>query len=285
MPIISQKLASFNAVAPGSVASLKVPTTVTYAAIDIQITHDDGGTATLMSLADMKTKIVRVRLMIDGHAAWNLTGKNLVEYNDYYNLNADDGSGIMSLVFAHGYLDNPMNEDALALGTASKSNGQAIQNVTVEVELASDVVAPVLEATATVYTGANRPLGQFIQLEDTHYSAGGVGIFEISDLPVVGDGVGIKGLHITTDKISHVEIKANKSIVHEFNREVNAAIIKRRTGRTLGRNEQDGYTHIDVGGNRLGDILDTTGFRDFRIKLDMTEAVPFTVIHELVAAL
>lgn len=285
MPIITQKLPSFNAIAPGSTASLKVPATVTYAAIDIQVTHDVTGTPTLMSLADMKTKIARVRLMIDGHAAWNITGKNLVEYNAYYNLNADDGSGILSLVFAHGYLDNPMNEDALALGTAVKANGKPVQNVTVEVELASDVVAPKLEATATVYTGANQPLGKFIQLEDTHYSAGGVGKFEISDLPVVGQGVGIKALHITTDKISHVEMKANNSILHEFNREVNAAVIKRRTGRTLGRTEQAGYTHIDVGGNRLGDIVDTSGFRDFRMKLEMTEATAFTVLHELVVTL
>mgnify|MGYP001627790092 CR=1 FL=1 len=285
MPITTQKLPSFNAIAPGSTASLKVPATVTYAAIDIQVTHDVTGTPTLMSLADMKTKIERVRLMIDGHAAWNITGKNLVEWNDYYNQNAADNSGILSLVFAQGYLDNPMNEDALALGTASKANGKAIQNVTVEVELASDVVAPKLEATATAYTGANRPLGQFIQLEDTHYSASGVGKFEISDLPVVGQGVGIKALHFTTDNISHVEMKANNSILHEFNREVNDAVIKRRTGRTVGRTAQTDFTHVDIGGNRLADVIDTSGFRDFRLKLEMTEATAFTVLHELIVTL
>jgi len=282
MPIITQKLPSFNAIAPGSTASLKVPTTVTYAAIDIQITHDVAATPTLMSLADMKTKIARVRLMIDGHAMWNITGKNLVELNAFYNQNAVDGSGILSLVFAQGYLDNPANEDALALGTASKADGKPIQNVTIEVELASDIVAPKLEATATAYTGANMPLGQFIQLEDTHYSATGVGKFEISDLPVVGANIGLKALHFTTDKISHIEIKGNNNILHEFNQQVNAAVLKRRTGRTVGRTAQAGFTHVDVGGNRLGDVIRTDVFRDFRLKLDMTEATAFTILHELV---
>ena len=273
MPIITQKLASFNAVAPGSTASVKLPATVTYAAIDIEVKH--GGA--LMSLADMKTKIKRVRLMIEGHALWNMTGKTLVERNAFYGLNAADGLGILSLVFAEGYLDNPSNEDALALGTAD------LTNVTIEIELAADIVAPVLEGTAQIYSGANTPVGRMIRLEDTHYSAGGAGIFQISDLPVVGAGVGLKALHFTTDKIDHVEIKGNTVILYEMNKQVNQAVLDRRTQRTMKRTPQAGYWHLDIAANRLADMIATEGFRDFRLKLTMSEGgVSFAVIHELV---
>lgn len=272
MPIITQKLASFAAVDPGSTASVKLPVTVTYAAIDIQIKHDGA----LMSLADMKTKIKRIRLMIDGHALWNMTGKTMVEYNDFYGLNAADGLGILSLVFAAGYLDNPSNEDALALGTAD------LTNVTIEIELAADIVAPVLEGTAQIYSGANTPVGRMIRLEDTHYSNSGTGIFEIADLPVVGAGVGLKALHFTTDKIDTIEIKANQNTLFDMNKQVNQSVLDRRTKRTMKRTPQAGYWHIDISANRLADLIATEGFRDFRIKAKMTEAGSFAVIHETV---
>jgi hypothetical protein len=272
MPIITQKLASFNAVAPGSVASLSVPTTTTYAAIDIQIKHGAG--SALMTLADMKTLINNVRVMIDGNAAWNITGKNLIELNAFYNQNGPDG--ILALNFAQGYLDNPANEDALALGTAD------VGNVTLEIELDATVVSPKMEATASVYSGANRPIGQFLKLEDTHYAATGVGKFEIPDLPVVGMGVGLKALHFTTDQIDTVEIKGNGNILSEVNGTVNTAVMDRRTRRTVGRTEQSGYFHVDIAANRLNDVIGTGAFRDFRVKLEMLAAANFAVLHELV---
>lgn len=272
MAIITQKLASFNAVAPGSVASLAIPTTVTYAAIDVEIKHGAG--SALMTLTEMKTLIKNVRLMVEGNAAWNITGKNLIEYNAFYNQNGPDG--ILALNFAQGYLDNPANEDALSLGTAD------VGNVTLEIELDATVVSPKLEATASVYSGANRPIGRFIKLEDTHYAATGVGKFEIPDLPVVGPGIELKALHFTTDQINTVEIKANGNILTEVNGTVNKAVLDRRTRRTVGRTMQTGYFHVDIAANRLADSIVTGGFRDFRIKLDMASAVTFTVLHELV---
>ena len=266
-----QKLPSFNAVAPGSVASLNIPTTDTYTAIYVGIRH---GSNTKMTAVNMKTLIEEIKLVLNGNVMWQLSGGDYVSLLEFYGI--DIQAGVLPLVFALPYMDQASNGDIFALGTAD------LRTAVLEIKLASGVTSPVLSAYSEIFTGGNQPLGMFIKLEDTHYGAEGTGIREISNLPVTGVGVGLKALHFTTDQIGEIEIKANRAEMFKVIPEVNANQLAIRTSRTGQRSIQAGYTHVDVGGNRAADVVAMDNIKDFRVKADLTAAVPFRIIHELV---
>ncbi|WP_085908074.1 major capsid protein P2 [Kiloniella majae] len=271
MPRALQKLPSFNAVAPGSVASLNIPTTDTYSAIFVGIRH---GSDTKMTVTNMKTLVEEIKLVLNGRVMWQITGADYIAKLNFYGI--DIQAGVLPLVFALPYMDNAVNGDVFSLGTSD------LRTAVLEIKLSSGITSPKLEAYSEILVGGNQPLGLFIKIEDTHYGAEGTGIREISDLPVTGPGVGLKALHVTTDSIGDVEIRANRSELFKVIPEINANQLSIRTSRTGERVLQAGYTHIDLGGNRLADVVQTGNIKDLRLKMDFTAATAFRVIHELV---
>ena len=270
MPRAVQKLPSFNAVAPGSVASLNIPTTDTYSAIFVGIRH---GSDTKMTVTNMKTLVEEIKLVLNGNVMWQISGADYVAMLQFYGI--DIQAGVLPLVFALPYMDNAVNGDIFALGTAD------LRTAVLEIKLGSGITSPTLNAYSEILVGGNQPLGMFIKIEDTHYGAEGTGIREISNLPITGAGVGLKALHVTTDSIGEVEIKANRAELFKVIPEINANQLSIRTSRTGERVLQAGYTHVDLGGNRLADVVNMTNIADFRVKLDFTAATAFRVIHEL----
>lgn len=266
-------LPSFSAVAAGETANLSIPVTATYAAIHIE--HRHGAGSALATKAEIAANLGAIRLVVDGTVLWNITAANLIKLNDYYKFIWEDG--VLSLVFSRPYFEDVLAQDNFALGTAD------IRNATLEVEIKSGVVSPGLKAWAEVFSKPNMPLGQFIKIEDTHYGAGAsAGVRELSDLPVVGNELGLKALHFTTADISGVEIKANGRVLHDATKEVVKVSQNIGAYKTTGRAWQAGMYHLDFAGNRYSEILETTGLRDFRVKPTVTSASSFAVIHELV---
>ena len=89
-----------------------------------------------------------------------------------------------------------------------------------------------------------------------------------SDLPIVGDELGLKALHFTTPNISAVEIKADKRVLYDTTIDVAKVQQDIAAYKTGGRVWQAGMYHLDIAGNRFSEIMEMTGFRDFRVKPD-----------------
>jgi len=278
-----QELPSATAVAPGQTATIRVPETATYSAIWLYILH---GASTAMTQTNQRTLIENVKLKIASSSGgaqtiWDLTGAELVDLNAFYKVPVT--AGWLPLLFGRPWLrDVPglpdgRAEDKFALGTADLSN------VTLEVRFAAGVTSPVLTSFGEIYAGDNRRMGQIVKLDSKRgYNAAAAGDFEISDIPIVGPRVGLQALHFKTDQINRAEIVANGTIIQDATPGLMQLVQDKRSIYSGGRDWQPGFTHFEFAGNRYSDILETTGFRDFRVKLDMAAAETFDVITETV---
>jgi len=279
-----QALPSFAAVAAGQTATVRFPETATYSAVMLDIKH---GAGVAMTSALMKTHIANLKLKVaprKGGGAitvWDLTGAEYIALLDYYEVPREDG--ILPLIFARNWLrDVPgvpdgRAGDRFALGTADLSN------VTLEVTFDATVITPKISGYGHIYAEGNLPIGQFIKLDTKRgYAAAAAGVFEISDLPVVGPGVGLNSMHFKSALIDKLEMHVNGRIFRETNVPLAKTIQNIETYRSGGRTWQAGYTHVDLAGERYTDIVETTAFRDFRLKLTMSGAANFDVILETV---
>lgn len=273
-------LQSFSNVQPGAVANVALPVNRAYAGVLLEVRHDDGGGAgAKMTLTDMKSNISEIRLRLSSdrwgsEKFWEIAGDDYLTLNDYYGVPSADG--VLPLLFAGQYWSNPQFSDAFALGTAD------LKTAELEVKLASGVSAPEIIGHAWEYDGANMPLGRFIKLSSNTVTNSATGPFEIPDLPVTGNGVGLKALHMDTDAIDTIEVRADGAIWHEDVPSMRPVLDDIKASRTGGRTHGAGYTHLDFAGNDASGIRNMTGLRDFRLKLNMTGTGAFKVVHETI---
>ncbi|MEG3641612.1 major capsid protein P2 [Magnetococcus sp. PR-3] len=271
MMLVRIDLPAFSAVAPGSSANLSIPVTAAYTALYVRI--QSGATPAAMSQTDQKTHIERVKLKAGRKVLMDLTGANLIALNNFYGITAE--SGVLPIVFARPYLENANNVDSMALGTAD------LTSCTLEIKLSNSVVSPVLDAVGEVKGEGNHPMGSMIEIGETDYGSLGTAV-ELSDLPVTGPGVGLKALHFTTSNISNVEIQANRQELYQADTATAKTMQNMAAMKTGGRSWQSGMVHVDMAGNRLGRVVNTSPFRDFRAKLTFDSATAMTVIHETI---
>ena len=284
MAKLIQELPAAGAVTPGQVATFRVPETAAYSKLLLKVKHTAGNAA--MTKADQKTNIENVKLKVAPKGGgsteiWDISGEEFIELNDFYQVATEDG--ILPLLFARPWLrDVPglpdgRAEDRFALGTAD------LGNVTLEIKLASGVVNPDLKLFGEIYAEGNGPMGQIIKLDSKRgYNAAAAGKFEISDLPVVGPGMGMVGLHFKTANIDRAEVVANGTIIQDAEPDLMRVAQDNRAVFSGGRTWQTGRTHFEFAGNRYSDIIETSGFQDLRVKLDMSAASTFDVITETV---
>lgn len=279
-----REMQTFSNVAASAVATSTLAVTKRYHSVHLEIRHDtsaDGGAAnTLMTQTLMANHIEEIRLRVTSAALgtitlWEIKGVDLQEcINDHYGVPAVDG--VLSLVFAAPYWNNPAVEDFFALGTAD------LQSVQIEVKFDSTVVSPVMVGYALEYAGANQPLGKFIKLAHITLSNSATGILEEPDLPVIGNGIGLKAIHLSTNAVSDVEFRADGTVIYEDLPTLRDVIADLRSLRTGGRSQNANYTHLDFAGNNIADVFDMTGVRDFRAKLNRTGTGSFRALTETV---
>ena len=279
MPKLRNIMPSFGSVAPNSTASLSLPVNMDYANLMIKITSGAGDTP--LTRTNMENLVGKVRVKYNSPAFGSLTlidvnAKELLTLNEFYGL--PFVNGILLLDFAKNYLTNLAMEDNFGLGCAEA------RSVFIEVELKSTITNPKMSAVATTFVrGKQEPMGQFVKLEVHHYNAAAsAGLREIADLPVIGARLGLKALHISTDEILNYEVQANRVKLIEGEPSFDAVSNDLVAFRTGGRHQVTGWTHIDVMGNRYDDIVDTSKFADFRLKLQMTSAVDFQIVSETI---
>lgn len=171
---------SFNAVAPGQIATLDLP-------VGDQVYHEirlayDTATAGGASQANVEAEIERVRLMVDGKAQLELTAEQLIDLSTFYGRPFRTGAASFpaSLPIVLAPLGrktrSAQGEDALAWGTADVSSLQ------VEVKIASGATSPVLSAKVVV-DDIRRPMGPIVKWRPVTIPVTATGVTSITTFP------------------------------------------------------------------------------------------------------
>lgn len=281
MKSVLRPFASFNAVAAGAVANLSIPTGgYVYGAVMLEYKETDGS---LADAATFGTDIELIKIKVNGDTLVELTGAQLVDYNNYYGYN--QGGGYFPVMFRRPEMLDVASENRFALGTAG------VGSVTVEVTIASGATAPQLAAWGDVLAGIERPLGQMIRIRANAYGAqAAAGLREIQDLPLRGQASiggfmstqrGLKALHITSGNVADHELIISGLTINEAPAALSNLWADLRAFQTVSRNPVSGYYHIDLAGNRYEGIWSTTDASELRLKLNFSgTAAAFSVITE-----
>ena len=283
MPITLRKMEPVNNVAQGAIATAKLGVDRAFHSAFFTVHHTKSGSSSVpMSIADMKTHIEELKLTLVDAATgnstdiWEISGKNFLEWLKFYGY--PEKGGILYLPFAQIHWDNPAEEAKFKLGTSD------LRAVQISIKLGGSVVAPVIEGYASEYE-YNEPLGRFLRLQENQTSNSVKGKLEITDLPIQGAGIGLKALHLTTDKVSDIEFRVDRDVIYEDVVLVRKFVQRVKSFRTQGRTHNTNWTHLDFAGNQTRNIFDTSSWRDIRLIPNMTAATTFTVISEMIVGI
>lgn len=279
MPIILRRSEPINNVATGARSTVNLPADRALHSGFLVIEHTKSNSKVPMTIADMRTHIEEIKLVITDDATgtstdiWEITGKNFLKLQAYYGL--PQKAGILYLPFSQIYWDNPMEEAYFKLGT------EDIRSVQLQVKFDSTVKNPVAEGFVYEYE-YNEPLGRFIRLQENTVSTSVSGKLELTDLPIQGVGQGLKALHLTTNNISSLELRVNREVLYEDVKKMREILPTIKTFRTAGRKPQSGWTHMDFAGNQMRNVFDVSSWQDVRLIPDMTASGSFTVLSEMI---
>lgn len=212
-----------------------------------------------------KVEIKDIRIKINGNVMQEYkTGSELEKVAGFYQRSLSDN--ILCIPFRRDEFISPTDADAYAFGMADVDTFQ------IDFTIDAGAANPVIKARAL--QGAARPLGVITKVKRFSFSSTGAGMLEIDRIPKQAY---IQAIHIMTDKVKTLEVKANNESVYDtISRTENQALQKR-----FKRTPQIGVTHIDwVLKNQSGGALPVAGLHDFRLRLDMTEGTPFDVVVE-----
>lgn len=256
-------LPSMAPVAAGKRASVQLPKGPTYHAIILK--HTDDGSAA--NEATTKANLTNIRLKINGTVRWELSATRVIDLlNKYYGYAFKDG--YLYIPLARQYFDSPSETDFLAWGTKN------VRTIQLEVDIDGDATDPTLDAEAVVVP-VERDLGGIVECFENAQSTATTGNMEISDLPRIGQ---LLGLHIGNTDMDSLEVKLNQ--VDVANGDLNALQhLYEWEGERDPQNTS--YYHFEpCYKNRLANALPIRSAQDFRLKLNVTTAGSFPVITE-----
>lgn len=260
------QLKSFNSVAAGQNATLKVDTNRVYH--DIQITHLRSGVAA--TVAQMISDIELVRVLIDGKVQREIKPAELFSILAERDLPVLDG--ILHIPFAWPHARQTQGEDVMAWGT------QDVESFEIEVKLAAGAVAPSLSARALVEpAGVNRALGTIEKWQRFTVPVSAIGITPWS--PNIEPLEPYYEILCFSANINSAQAKVDSKEVLGGTKAQLEALYKSRH-----LVPQSGVFSLAWDGrNRVSDALpmkysDGSKVRDFLIEFDMAAATSFTAI-------
>ena len=267
MPLTTRKMPSFEGVAPGQTATLRLPIGrtyhqlfIAYAGTTFDPSHMDG-----------------IRVVANGEVIQNLTGPLLDAMNQFDGRAA--ASGVLVLDFERYGLLTRAGREVTALGTGHPEDPNPITTLALEIDINSAAVAPSLSCKAR--QSAPSPSGLLKKIKRFNYTAAGSGPFEIADLPR-GDLINrvFFGNHSVTGIKS---LKLERDNFVEFERTVAENEAIQRDGVRVPQADYVVYDPTEDGYGAEG--LVTEGVSDLRFTLDLTTAGAVPTIVEYIAPL
>lgn len=263
MPKNMQKTPSFEGVAGGNIATLRLPTGLTYNQLYINYSG--------ITLAQM----VAIRLVLNGEPIMNFgSGVDLDEMNVFEG--RASAAGLLTIDFERYGLRSRKSVELSVIGTGFPGD-TSVATLQLEIEIASGVANPVLGAKSR--RTAPQPLGFFKKIRKFTYTAPGAGDFEISDLP---KGDIINKIIFKGNNIDNVELKRENRIVFDRSADENATI---QSDGVRVPSAITGYV-FDLTEDGYGaEVLTTQGVHDLRYTLEMSDASTIQVFVEYLGVL
>ena len=264
----TRKMPSFEGVAAGQTATLRMPIGRTYE--QLLITYSG---ATLAQLNEL-------RIIANGEVIHRVTELSKLDSMNKFEGRAAAG-GVIVFDFNRYGLKTRAGVEYTALGTgiapksAANPDGDpnAITTLTAEIDVDAAATSPALSAKAI--QSAPSKSGFILKTKQYTYTAGASGEFEIADLPK-GDAINkiYVGNH-TANAYTKIVIERDNFIV--FERSVAENEVIQTDGVRTPQTDYVVYDPTEIGNG--SETLATGGVQDLRIRLTLTNAgqVPLTV--------
>lgn len=258
------KLPSISRVTANSTAVLEIPVMPTYHSIIFDLT------GTGLTIA----QVGQIRVIANGQEVQRFANlQRLIDYNAYYNRSADTVNQFMLHFFDPSYND-------LAYKRAPAFGTQNIQTFTVEFDLLGVPADVTMKAQAWIDT-VPQPLGVYTRIREFYIASSVTGIVENSNLPKNGDVY--KAVHLFKSDISAVELIVDQVQVMDATKAQLER--KQKDVRPVARVPQTAKaTHVDflLEGDP-GDLLNTQGVSDLRLKMNFTTVGSCDIVAETLA--
>lgn len=260
MPKTTRKLPSFEGVAAGQTATLRMPVGRTYEQLSISY-----GGATLAQLNEL-------RIIANGEVIHRITELSKLDSMNKYEGRAAAG-GVIVFDFNRYGMRTRAGEEFTALGTGIQDDPRRITTLTCEIDIDAAATSPALSVKALQSPPSN--VGQILKTKQYIYTAGAAGEFEIADLP---KGDNINKIYIGNHAANaYTKLVIERDNFIEFERTVTENEVIQTDGI---RTPQTDYVVYDPTEHGNGsESLVTNGVQDLRIRLTLTNAgqVPLTV--------
>lgn len=249
----------------GQKATLNLPLGPTYDRIDIEM-KTGTGEGTDVPVDKWGDYIDDIQLVVNGKTQIEISAADLIKLNKFYRLTPV--AGVLSLHLNAPWARTIGGEDLGGYGTA-----QGMASFTLEIELKSGIT--INQLRCRYVQGETKAYGPHSVIRRLAKSFASVGLDEVADIP--RSAYNMLGLHITSDKIGHIEVEAEGAIHHDTE-----AKSRKNQYAITGRTKQAGMTHVDfVPQNRIAFVngqgaIQAEAFpmalQDFRLKLDFEDA-------------
>jgi hypothetical protein len=261
MPLLTRKMPSFEGVAAGQTATVRLPVGLRYHKLLVAYSG--------VTLAQM----TEIRLIANGKTVQRVIGGDVLDsMNKFDGRNA--AAGILTLDFERFGLRTRSGSEFSVIDTTAQAK-QQITTLSLEIDIDGAAVAPVLSAAKAIQSGAaenSNPIMKHVRVFG--YDPAGSGDFEISDLPKMGaiNRVFFK----SAAGINSIKLSRNGYDVFERTKAENEAIQSDGV-----RVPQANYSVIDFSEEGNGqDWLEVAGVQDLRFTLDMAAAGHIDVMVE-----
>lgn len=259
------KQASAVGVASSTTATIRIPTSGTHYGLFL-FCKQASGAAT--SIANIKTSVGDIAVYHNGEQIMLATATFFLDmqkyYFDSYTGGAANVAGIIPIPFAPYHFQNFAERQIFAVGTAN------LQTITVNVSLNTLTNLSSIDVYSEVDPSL-RNRGQHIRIKRYPQAFATTGTHEIPTLPLEGNTVGYKCLHIelgTNPGVSdYVTFKVGGFAIYDT--VVNA--LNTVYSNFCGRTPQAAYTYVDFNkNNAITSYLPMAGIKDIRLLVDWT---------------
>lgn len=261
MPLLTRKMPSFEGVAAGQTATVRLPVGLRYHKLLIPYSG--------VTLAQMD----EIRLIANGKTVQRIIGGEVLDsMNQFDGRNA--ASGVLTLDFERYGLRTRSGSEFTVIDTTREAK-DPISTLSLEIDINGAAVSPVLTAAKAIQSGAAANANPILKhVRVFGYDPAGSGDFEISDLPKMGaiNRVFFK----STAGINSIKLTRDGYDVFERTKAENEAIQSDGV-----RVPQTNYSVVDFSEEGNGqDWLEVAGVQDLRFTLNMAAAGHIDVMVE-----
>lgn len=275
-----KKYANMSGVATGALATMDMPVGGTHYAYFLRCLNSSDAEVTV---AQMKSELDEIRVLIDGETAMDVTSTFLLELQQYYYASRDAANvdGIIPIYWSRDFLPSVIGSNVAALqGDVFALGNRNINNITIEVKCGTLTNIAKIEVFAQ-RVDAPTDLGQFVRVQKYPQNYGTTGTNVVDNIPAEP-----RTAHLAYH-VKHATGVLDDAllIVNGTDRLRLPASLNQVISEKSGRDPQSGITTVAFDlQNNLGGFLPMAGVQDLRLELAWSSAAPnnFDIFREAI---